>query len=124
MAVRGVRPPPYEVGLSIVNWVREPGRWHELDGDYTGRNVNLRKLPFERFLNVIYFEMLRRLENDPKNPSRPRRQLDQQLKVSSWRTPGGAYRQRQRVPDAPAWWRGDEDASQTFLHAMGVVSLQ
>lgn len=72
---------------------------------------------------MIYYEMVRRLERDEKNPNRPQRQLDQQLEVGSWRVPGGAYRQRQTVPSTPAWWRGDEDASQTFLHAMGVVSL-
>lgn len=68
--------------------------------------------------------MTQRLEYDQKNPRRPRRELDQQLQVGSWLLPGGAYRQRRATTDTPAWWRGDEDASQTFLHAMGVVSLQ
>lgn len=67
--------------------------------------------------------MTRRLEHDQKNPARPRRDLDRQLQVNAWHVPGGAYRQRREVSTAPAWWRGDEDASQTFLHAMGVVSL-
>jgi hypothetical protein len=68
--------------------------------------------------------MTRRLEHDQKNPERPRRQLDTALDVRSWRTPGGAFRHRRAPSNAPAWWRGDEDASQTFLHAMGVVSLK
>lgn len=72
----------------------------------------------------MYYEMTRRTEVDQRNPGRPRRLLDQQLRVSEWRVPGGAYRQRRTVPNAPSWWRGDEDASQTFLHAMGVVSLK
>lgn len=72
----------------------------------------------------MYYEMTRRLELDQKNPARPRRTLDQQLEVARWRLPGGAYRQRSDVSNAPAWWRGDEDASQSFLHAMGVVSLR
>jgi hypothetical protein len=72
---------------------------------------------------VIYYELTRRLEHDEKMPDRPRRRLNQQLDVGAWRVPGGAYRQRRDVPRAPSWWRGDEDASQTFLHAMGVVSL-
>jgi hypothetical protein len=80
-------------------------------------------MSFGRFLNVMYYEMTRRLEYDEKNPRRPRRELDQQLQVKNWRLPGGAYRQRRETSNAPAWWRGDEDASQTFLHAMGVVSL-
>lgn len=76
---------------------------------------------FERFLNVMYFEMTSNLRYDEKNPERYRRELDQQLQVGAWGLPGGAYRQRSIAPSAPTWWRGDEDASQTFLHAMGVV---
>jgi len=72
---------------------------------------------------VVYYEMTRRLESDERNPRRPRTQLDQQLEVGTWRLPGGAYRRRQDTSHVPTWWRGDEDASQTFLHAMGVVSL-
>jgi hypothetical protein len=78
----------------------------------------------DRFLNVVYYAMLQRLDHDPKNPTRARNTLDRQLEITSWKQPGGAYRQRQVVPNAPSWWRGDEDASQTFLHAMGVVSLK
>lgn len=81
-------------------------------------------MPYNRFLNVIYYEMTRRLETDQKNPNRSRRELDQKLRVNTWRLPGGAYRRRQIVPNAPVWWKGDEDASQTFLHAMGVVNAQ
>lgn len=81
-------------------------------------------MSLNRFLNVIYYEMTQRLEHDPKNPLRYRRDLDTSLQVGTWKLPGGAYRQRQVAPHAPHWWRGDEDASQTFLHAMGVVSLK
>lgn len=68
--------------------------------------------------------MISRLEHDRERPGRPRDALDRQLDVNRWQLPGGAYRLRQQAPTAPAWWRGDEDASQTFLHAMGVVSLK
>jgi hypothetical protein len=68
--------------------------------------------------------MIKRLAYDKDRPTRPRANLDQQLEVGTWKMPGGAYRQRQAVPNSPGWWRGDEDASQTFLHAMGVVSLK
>ena len=71
---------------------------------------------------MVYYEMTRRLEHDQKNPQRPRQRLDQTLEVGRWHVPGGVYRQRQRTSNStPAWWSGDEDASQTFLHAMGVV---
>lgn len=81
-------------------------------------------MKFDRFLNVMYYEMTRRLKYDEKNPERYRRDLDTSLQVGAWQLPGGAYRQRQVTSGAPSWWRGDEDASQTFLHAMGVVSLK
>jgi anti-sigma factor ChrR (cupin superfamily) len=67
--------------------------------------------------------MLERLERDEKQPGRPRTVLDQQLQTREWRAPGKRV-QRKRVDtpnDAPAWWKGDEDASQTFLHNMGIV---
>jgi hypothetical protein len=73
---------------------------------------------------VLYREMIESLEYDKNNPHRPRRELDNQLQVNSWRLPGGAYRQRRPVPTTPAWWRGDEDASQSFMQAMRVVSLK
>lgn len=79
---------------------------------------------FDRFLNVVYYAMLQRLSYDERDPSRTRRQLDQQLKTNAWRVPGTRRRRRVDVPDtAPSWWRGDEDASQTFLHAMGIVTV-
>jgi hypothetical protein len=68
--------------------------------------------------------MVQRLEPDKQNPNRPRRELDQKLQVNTWRLPGGAYRHRKVAPNTPIWWKGDEDASQTFLHAMGVVNVQ
>ena len=79
---------------------------------------------FDRFLNVVYYAMLERLARDEKQPERPRILLDQQLKTREWRTVGRRRpRARRDVPsNAPAWWRGDEDASQTFLHAMGIVT--
>lgn len=51
-----------------------------------------------------------------------RQQLDADLNVSEW-TLGGvrAKRRSAEIPsDAPAWWLGDEDASQAFLRAVGV----
>lgn len=66
--------------------------------------------------------MLQRLAYDEKNPEQPRRLLDQTLQVSEWRTIGGPRKRKKDVPDnAPAWWQGDEDASQSFLAAMRIV---
>lgn len=67
--------------------------------------------------------MLSRLTYDEKNPDQPRKLLDQQLSVSEWRSIGNQRPLRKRdVPDnAPAWWQGDEEASQSFMQSMRVV---
>lgn len=52
-----------------------------------------------------------------------RRRIDHALGVQYWRVSRSSP-EREPEPDAtptPYWWTGDEDASQTFLHEMGVV---
>lgn len=67
--------------------------------------------------------MISRLDYDEDRPERPRRELDQVLEVNDWRIPGLRSRPTTRRPEgAPYWWDGDEDASQSFLQAMGVVT--
>ncbi len=67
--------------------------------------------------------MLIRLTYDEKNPDGPRKLLDQRLQVGAWRTLGKPKPRPVGAPDsAPSWWQGDEEASQTFLHAMGIVT--
>jgi hypothetical protein len=53
---------------------------------------------------------------------RERAQLDAALCVAAWPAPGirRARPAEPTEPGAPAWWHGDEDASQSFLDAMGV----
>lgn len=59
---------------------------------------------------------------DNDEAKRLRKLLDQELNVNEWRVPGTTRtRRRKEIDTAPSWWRGDEDASQTFLHAMGIV---
>ena len=67
--------------------------------------------------------MLSRLTYDEKNPDQPRRLLDQELGVSGWRTIGSSQpvRQKNVQDNAPAWWQGDEEASQSFMQSMRVV---
>jgi hypothetical protein len=51
-----------------------------------------------------------------------RKSFDDELGVAMWQTPGRPIDpERETDPDAPAWWAGEEDASQTFLNSMGVV---
>jgi hypothetical protein len=71
--------------------------------------------------------MLQRLDYDEDGDVRG--QFDMSLDVRSWRVPGQAWEAPvARVVEidgemrkAPAWWRGDEDASQSFLAQMGVT---
>lgn len=77
-------------------------------------------------MDIVYSEVVELL--DPNNPD-ARDELDASLGgVEEWRVPGDSVRvkqaaqQRQRadIPiGAPSWWRGDEEASQTFLRGMG-----
>lgn len=47
--------------------------------------------------------------------------FDNNLSVSMWKVdPDAPDRLDDRDPLAPAWWTGDEDASQAFLRAQGV----
>lgn len=67
--------------------------------------------------------MLQRLdyEDRTRKPEQVRAELDAALLVTSWGSPlrdplGTSVTE----PDAPWWWRGDEDASQAFMREMGV----
>lgn len=70
--------------------------------------------------------MVARLQYDQERDVRG--ELDASLDVINWPTPARAAaveRTRKVEIDgeeftAPPWWRGDEEASQTFLQAMGV----
>lgn len=63
------------------------------------------------------------MRHDQRNPDQPRQQYDRDLQVSAWRVPGGVVTRAPGVPEnAPAWWHGDEDASQSFFTAMGVIT--
>lgn len=100
-----------------------PGVWQMLEGECVARGVDLRTLSYDRFLNVVYRAMIERLEIDNDQPERPKRELDKLLDVDLWQVPGARPRRivKVREDDAPYWWRGDEDASQSFLLSMGVV---
>lgn len=52
-----------------------------------------------------------------------RKNFDNSLGVAGWASPGHAADEEavQYDPDAPIWWTGDEDASQSFLLSQGVI---
>ncbi len=87
-----------------------------------GRGVDLLKLPLNRFLNVLYRASLDRLRYDEKNPDKPRQDFERIMQVAEWQLPGGEYVPAQREEGAPSWWYGDEDASQSFLQSVGVIT--
>jgi hypothetical protein len=66
--------------------------------------------------------MLQRLiVHDGQSEEHARAKFDADLGVSAWAVPGRERRTPEPVDDgAPWWWRGAEDASQSFLASMGV----
>lgn len=54
-------------------------------------------------------------------PAQVRQGFDNELLVRTWRVPGMVEAPVDTRPaGAPAWWDSDEEASDTFLAAMGV----
>ena len=59
-------------------------------------------------------------ENEPEEAAQAR--LDNDFQVRRWSNPWQEPAEPVAVEDgAPWWWGGDEDASQSFLSAQGVV---
>jgi hypothetical protein len=61
--------------------------------------------------------------HDGQTEAQARDRFDADLGVSAWALPGRERRpiQPPEEPGAPWWWAGAEDASQSFLQAMGVT---
>lgn len=66
--------------------------------------------------------MVQRLSHrENERPDTARKRFDGQLDVRTWTVPGAEHQTPEpRDPKAPWWWDGAEDASQSFLTAMGV----
>lgn len=79
-------------------------------------------LPADRFLNLVYAEMLDRLSpREGQTMDAARRAFDVMLGVSAWGLPGRESREApHRDPRAPWWWESSEEASDSFLKSMGV----
>jgi hypothetical protein len=67
--------------------------------------------------------MVQRLNTDQegKTPEQVRREFDNGLRVGEWDTPGTGSNPHAHDDGSPSWWRGEEDASQSFLQSMGVA---
>lgn len=65
--------------------------------------------------------MMERLKYPDEEHPDPRGEVDGALQVTEWPVPGVPRLNDPNVPEgAPAWWHGDEDASQSFFKAMGI----
>lgn len=66
--------------------------------------------------------MLQRLRvREGQSAEEARVVLDDMLSVAGWAVPGsGPKKVKARDPKAPWWWTTSEDASETFLKAVGV----
>lgn len=122
MADGGVRHAPYAAVYGLTVWAAQPGVWHELDGKYIGQGIDLGELPYDRFLNVIYVEMLARIDvKEKEDPVQKRKEFDQALGINRWKISEGQPEPEETIdPNAPLWWGGEEEASDSFLTAMGV----
>jgi hypothetical protein len=62
-----------------------------------------------------------KVEED-EDPEKVRKKIDRELLVGRWGTPAVQPKPRDSsIPDnAPVWWDGEEEASSSFLAAMGV----
>lgn len=67
--------------------------------------------------------MVQRLNvRDNETPDRARKRFDGQLDVRAWTTPSTETKKPEpRDARAPWWWDSAEEASQSFLTAMGVT---
>jgi hypothetical protein len=64
--------------------------------------------------------MLSRLKYPDDEHPDPRGELDQVLGITSWQTPLLPTRSNDVPTEAPMWWQGDEEASQSFFTAMKI----
>jgi len=84
-------------------------------------------LDADRFLNVIYSEMVQNLEvGENDKPEDVRREFDNELGVIRWQVPGGGNKYADAVIEegAPAWWAGDDEASEGSLEAMRAMGAK
>lgn len=78
-------------------------------------------------LNVAYSWIVEHTptQDDEGKPIDKRGEIDDLLKTHTWpvpRTMYGTGRYKEKVESrAPAWWVDDEEASQSFMMAMGVT---
>jgi len=74
---------------------------------------------------VIYFEMLQRLdyEQEDKKPEQVRKEFDGLMETKHWKITDAVEKETEiseAEKKAPYWWDGEEEASNSFLTAMGI----
>ena len=71
----------------------------------------------------MYYARIQRLPYQEDNKTDYRAELDSELGVLQWTVGSGdvlTHEYEQVDSDAPSWWHGDEEASDSFMRAMGV----
>lgn len=65
--------------------------------------------------------MLQRLDYSDSENRNPRTDFDNTMLINDWKVPGIIEEKLAvEIPNAPDWWRGDEQASESFFKAMGI----
>lgn len=107
-----------------------PAIWYQLTGECLRNGLDLEQVPFHQLLTVAYSRMVENLptEDERGNKKDYRGELDKELDVHKWPVPrtihGSEYQIKREQSTAPAWWVSDEEASQGFLAAYGVVNTR
>jgi hypothetical protein len=57
---------------------------------------------------------------DKEHPDPRDEYVDGPLDVANWEIPGQPRPDVDTPPGAPSWWKGDEDASQSFFKRVGI----
>lgn len=54
--------PPYPRAFRLA--ITATGNWTRIDGQFTGQGIDLLRLPFSRFLNVVEYWALERMSSE------------------------------------------------------------
>lgn len=109
---------PYHAIGGLLRWATTAGRWHELRGrTLAATGLDLTHASLDQFCDVVYASLVTGLTSDQRN------QIDMDLGVATWQTPGDQTptpRPATTEPGAPPWW-GEGENADAFLLEQGVV---
>lgn len=130
MAIRrGLRRTPYPAAAVITALATTDQNWPLFDGWCASRNVEPLRLPWQRFLNLVYFwatqgkdkKELREFDSEiNKAVSRWNMEILRKPKLQLKPAPAAApvdvkSPNRGKLPPPPTWWGGDDQSKQSML---------